>query len=200
MSDILTKISYSARQNEPQTAWFDYLDLPYQERTERFAQAYTDAYRGHYARRTNLKSKNRINPLGIKHGDLDTMTVKKLNELWMARQAADHLEMPYPTYCELIINQADLHHWTQLPSIRYMGSEKAQIIAYENWKDHLKYHLVLPQSNPNTESFNTYLLEVKDHRANPQFFVKHLLDKSLVSMDNAISLFGQQLTEQATSL
>lgn len=197
---INTRLTRAILKDEPQQAWWDYLDLGLVARADLYLAAYKEALRVHYARRWDARRAKYVYPRGYKADHAPELADAQLRNLWKARQQADALCIPYDRYCHLAINHGDLSLWEYLPQIRQMYSQSIVTAVYERWCRSLREVPFIPSQPRDSDAFNEYLVTIASYRPHPKFIIRVFLDRGLIDEERAVSLFGVEQTEMALSL
>lgn len=198
--EINARLTRAILKDEPQQAWWDYLDLGAVARASLYLSAYKEAFSVHYARRWDVRRAEYVYPRAYKADDALELADTQLRCLWKARQQADALRIPYDRYCHLAINYGDLALWSRLPQIRQMYSESIVTAVYERWCQSLREAPIIPSQPRDSDAFNEYLIMLASYRPHPKFIIRTFLDRGLVDAERAASLFGTEQTETALSL
>jgi hypothetical protein len=124
------KDDLSNEQKRYQTKWFDYRGIHFGAATAWFMDCFKAEYRRAVLKYYDHTQGNRT---GLGARRLFDLKPADITGLWRARQAADDLGIPYPTYCRGAIDAAVLNGNWRLPRPEHLYSDDCKRAAADLW-------------------------------------------------------------------
>lgn len=206
--EAFTRVEPSLLREEPElmrTKWFDYRFISPIEATERFAQAYVDAFRMKYCSNFDIATADRRRAL--MHGGLRS-NPREFTSLWRARCYADKFGMPYGFFLDHCIECFMRRGYERIPRPNQLVTLRDYEIegVVRQWEDYTQSNLQfsrLPEYR--NELFNGCAAQRDHHvwlierlRTRDDYFLGKVcyIDKVL-PVDVACEAFGLERVERA---
>lgn len=182
--------------------WFDYRGEHPMLSTYRFADIYRSEYINFYRKYIKSQSKTKC----FQHEDFAISESKRL-DVWLARQKADILGIPYDFFCKYGIKFSFKLGSRKMPSLSLMITKRILSKISAEFSKYLKTNIIIPTSR---RYLNTYYRATKDqiefqiwlsermkHAPNLASAISNFCYKKKVLLEKTVEIvFGQSALKQ----